>query len=132
MYKITVKGEAQTDYPHLEELHGIDCQDNFSEYFDDRYLHYDSIMEKELSGGYMEFRFEDGKLWTYTIYHTEEELTKEELDTLLDYTRGQWSDGIGEGFEQEPCYYDKKGNEIYISPWFSGQKATIEQHKLNQ
>ena len=29
MIKITISGEAQTDYPNLQELHGIDCQDVF-------------------------------------------------------------------------------------------------------
>ena len=34
MIKITISGEARTDYPNLQELHGIDCQDVFSDYFD--------------------------------------------------------------------------------------------------
>lgn len=46
----------------------------------------------------MDFRFEDGKLWTYTVYETTKKLTKKDLKELGEYTQGQWSDGIGEGF----------------------------------
>ncbi len=119
-YKITVKGEAQTDYKNLSELDGIDCQDKFSEYFDD-----DSYVDA-VTGGYMRFEFEDGKLWTITEYNSNRELTPDELHNLEDYTTGQWSDGIGEGFEQSPCMEGDDG-EVYISPWFYGQKTTITQ-----
>jgi hypothetical protein len=50
------------------------------------------------------------------------ELTDEEIDRLLDYTQGQWSDGIGEGFEQFPCHHEGR-KEIYLSPWYPMQKA---------
>ena len=53
MYKITVKGEAQTDYENLKELDGVDCQDNFAEYFDSDATYADAI-----KAGYMDFRFE--------------------------------------------------------------------------
>ena len=130
MYKVTIKGEAKTDYKNLGSLNGIDCQDNFTEYFDDYNKHYHSIKAKGLNGGYMDFRYENGKLWAYTVYHCNEELTKEELDDLVDYTQGQWSDGIGESFEQQPCFYDENDEEVYISPWFFGQKVTATQEKV--
>lgn len=125
MYQITVKGEAFTDYPNKKELDGIDCQDNFAEYFDKDFTFKDNIKY-----GYMDFRFKNGKLWTYTIYNSDRELKKEELELLKNYTKGQWSDGIGEGFEQEPCKYTYEDEEVYISPWYSGQKVTIEQKEL--
>jgi hypothetical protein len=124
MYKITVKGEAQTDYKNLQELHGIDCQDEFSEYFDD------TSWSDNVSGGYMRFKFEDGKLWTYTVYDSDRLLTEEELEELMDYTQGQWSDGIGEGFEQNPCFFDEDDEEVYVSPWFHGQEITINQEEV--
>jgi len=126
MYRITIKGEAKTEYPNLQELDGIECQDSFSEYFDSSNKHYHSIKAKGLSGGYMDFRYENGKLMTYTVYYSREELTKEELENLEDYTEGQWSDGIGEGFEQFPCM-EKDGEEIYISPWHFGQEVEVIQ-----
>lgn len=124
MYKIIIKGEAKTDYPILEDLHGINCQDNFSDYFDDDDFY------KELSSGYMTFSYENGKLWTITEYDSNRLLTEEELQTLADYTQGQWSDGIGEGFEQFPCYYDENEEEVYISPWYGGQELIVEQNKI--
>lgn len=47
------------------------------------------------------------------------------LEELKDYTQGQWSDGIGEGFEQF-SYKEIDGEEIYISPWYHGQKIFAE------
>jgi hypothetical protein len=121
MYKITIKGEASTDYKDLSELDGIDCQDNFAEYFDS-----DFSFKKDIKDGYMYFSFENEKLWTITEYISTRELSKEELEILADYTQGQWSDGIGEGFEQYPCHYGDEGEEeIYISPWHVGQKLEI-------
>ncbi len=146
-YKITIKGEAKTSYPHLERLDGIDSQDNFAEYFGED----EKSFSKDIKSGYMKFVFEDGKLWTITEYWSKRELTKEELDILAEYTQGQWSDGIGEGFEQNSCYesdvsyqqyteqelvdiasgkYDDDPEEIFevfISPWFGEQVLTIKQ-----
>lgn len=136
MYKIIIKGQATTDYKNLSELDGIDCQDNFAEYFDN-----DFTFKDDIKHGYMHFSFENEKLWTITEYSSKRELSKEELEILSDYTQGQWSDGIGEGFEQEPCYYDNtdflpysedeydedelKESEVFISPWFHGQEVEI-------
>lgn len=116
MYKITVRGEAQTDYENLSELDGVDCQDCFSEYFDD------TTYSNDVTGGYMHFEYEDGKLWTVTNYNSNRELTQEELDDLEDYTTGQWSDGIGEGFEQEPCYYDDEEERFMFHHGFLDKK----------
>jgi hypothetical protein len=140
MYKIIVKGEASTDYPNLSELDGIDCQEDFSSYFgnDEK-----SLIIKGVTSGYMSFQFENGNLYTITQYSSNEELTLDELEILKDYTQGQWSDGIGEGFEQEPCYFgneydnDSTGDrnvymsrEVYISPWHVGQLVSVTQHKV--
>jgi len=134
MYKIIVKGEAKTRYPNLQELDGIDCQDKFSDYFDDKRC---GSFKGDVTNGYMRFEFSNGKLWTITEYLSKRELSEQELDTLKDYTIGQWSDGIGEGFEQQPCMegneeYDvnedgEMGTEVYISPWSREQVTTIEQ-----
>lgn len=123
MFKIIVKGTAETKYLHPRELDGIDCQDEFVEYMDD-----DEIRQK-LESGYMKFVFENEKLWTVTEYTSKEKLTEDELNILAEYTQGQWSDGIGEGFEQFPCRIIE-GEEIYISPWHSGQKLVTSQEKI--
>lgn len=121
MHKIKVIGEAQTDYKNLSDLDGIDCQDRFSDYFDN-----DFTFVENVTGGYMKFKYENGKLMTHTIYNSDRLLTEEELEVLKDYTQGQWSDGIGEGFEQFPVYVNDE-DEVYISPWFFGQEINITQ-----
>jgi len=122
MYKITIKGEAKTDYDNLLELDGVDCQDDFAEYFDS-----DFSFKDDVESGYMYFSFENEKLWTITEYFSNRELSNEELEILSDYTQGQWSDGIGEGFEQEPCFYDDNDEEVFISPWHRNQEVEIIQ-----
>jgi hypothetical protein len=123
MYKITIKGEAFTEHQNLEELDGIDCQDEFSEYFgDDEQL----LIDKGVNNGYLNFEYSDGKLWSVTTYDSPVELTQDELDIIGDYTQGQWSDGIGESFEQFPCMEDDNG-EVYVSPWHTGQVLIISQ-----
>jgi hypothetical protein len=123
MYKITIKGEAFTEHQNLEELDGIDCQDEFSEYFgDDEQL----LIDKGVNSGYLSFEYSDGKLWSVTTYDSPVELTQDELDIIGDYTQGQWSDGIGESFEQFPCMEDDNG-EVYVSPWHTGQVLIISQ-----
>jgi hypothetical protein len=80
-----------------------------------------------LKEGYMRFVYEDGELFTVNEYISTRELTKEEMSELIEYTQGQWSDGVGEGFEQRPIMIS--GDEVYISPWYSGQKVTYSQEK---
>ncbi len=126
MGKVIVRAIAGGVYTEGESidkslLNGVDCQDNFVDYIDDN-------LQEKLSSGYMDFRFEDGELWTYTTYNTKEELNQDELEQLIEYTQGQWSDGIGEGFEQFPCL-EIDGNEIFVSPWHPGQVATTIQTK---
>lgn len=120
--KIIIKGEAKTEYSNLKELDGIDCQDCFSYYFSGERC---KSFKDDITGGYMDFRFEGGKLMTYTEYESTRKLTEDEESKLISYTQGQWSDGIGEGFEQTPCK-EIDGEEVYISPWFFGQVATLE------
>ena len=144
MYTITIKGEAraharscgdqdyeedddiddtdgEVDIEDLSILDGIDCQECFSEYFDG-----DESYAQNVEGGYMHFEYKDGQLWTVTVYESSRELTNDELSDLEDYTTGQWSDGIGEGFEQEPCMEDD-GIEYFISPWHRNQEVTVTQ-----
>jgi len=120
-YTIKIEGEAKTDYHDLKELDGIDCQDNFVEYLDG------SSYKENLESGYLDFIYKNNKLYSSTSYKSNRKLTDVELADLADYTTGQWSDGIGEGFEQYPCYITDDDEEVYISPWFFGQQITITQ-----
>lgn len=125
-YKITVKGTARTEYHDPKKLAKLSCSDCFSEYLND-----ETIKQKGLCGGYMHFEWVESekKLYTVTVYHSEQPLSAVELERLKKYTQGQWSDGIGEGFEQFPRIIN--GEEVYLSPWHSGQIATITQEEIN-
>ncbi len=122
MFKITIKGlSGKTENLHLvDSIDYINYQSNFTDYLDD------DLLNIGLKEGYMSFKFIDDKLYTITRYTSTHKLTKEQLDLLADYTQGQWSDGIGEGFEQFPCYINDE-EEVYISPWYFGQEVTIIQ-----
>src|SRR6185369_13199118 len=98
MYEITIKGTAKTYYDFPADLHGIDCELEFSQFFG---REEQALQDKNVREGYMSFQYEDRELWTVTTYTSDEALTKEEIDLLVEFTTGQWSDGIGEGFEQE-------------------------------
>ena len=39
----------------------------------------------------------------------------------------QWYGGVSEVFEQFPCDYEADGAEVYLSPWYHGQKLEIQQ-----
>lgn len=121
MYKIIIKGDAETDYPNLEELDGISAHDCFCDYIDDDF--------GAVSGGYLRFKEENGILYSITEYDSTRELKPNELMSLQEYTQGQWSDGIGEGFEQQACHWDENGNDVFISPWHGKQIISTEQFK---
>lgn len=130
MYKITIRGMAETSYDNVKELHGIGCQEDFTDYFCQEEQ---CLKDKGVSGGYMFFEvLNDDHLWTTTTYTSREELTLKEIELLANYTQGQWSDGIGEGFEQEPCYFDEQGGEVYISPWHRDQYLITQQEKVKK
>jgi hypothetical protein len=123
MEKIIIKAPSgEHNAQNVNILIGIDCGDEFVEYCDDDYA-------SKLKYGYMSFDVEDGKLYTITEYIVKDgqELSYDELVKLGNYTQGQWSDGIGEGFEQFPCC-EENGEEIFVSPWYRGQKVEIIIH----
>jgi hypothetical protein len=118
MTKVTIKAPSgETNAKNLSTLDGVECQDDFVQYFDEDFSH-------KLKHGYMSFHVEDGKLFTVTEYEMNEPLVADELEILANYTQGQWSDGIGESFEQFPCA-EENGEEIFVSPWYHGQKTTV-------
>jgi len=135
-YIITIKGEAkpylkingelkEVHGDGLESLDGIDSADDFVQYIDNKEI------ANKLGFGYMSFEYddEDQKLYTVTEYSANRYLDNAELAYLARYTSGQWSDGIGEGFEQRPCAELEEGIEVFISPWFSGQIISYDQKK---
>lgn len=99
---------------------GLDCQENFSEYFNDVEI---NKLVGIVTGGYMRFEFDEKEsiLFVITEYQTLRKLTPKEERELISYTQGQWSDGIGEGFEQR----DFDEDMYNPSPWYPGQKITL-------
>lgn len=126
--KITIKGLAgEANIEDRSLLDGIDCQECFSEYFHESFNFGEIVQENEqplidkrVKGGYMSFKFISGQLYVIVEYTSDEMLTEHEMNLLINYTRGQLSDGIGEGFEQTPCT-EIDGEEIYLSPWYREQ-----------
>ena len=136
MFDIIVKGLAGETYPDWvdkSEFDGIDCQDSFSEYFHEEWNidgrhdeNEQSLIDKGVKGGYMKFSYRDGKLYVIVKYRSNKKLDNHEIEVLKDYTQGQMSDGIGEGFEQNPCIYVNDA-ECFVSPWYHGQVLEVEQ-----
>ena len=122
-YKIIIKGTAST-HNLLEDCDGISCHDEFVEYIDNDY-------DGALKSGYLHFEVEGSDLMSITEYSSDRELTQDELEELASYTQGQWSDGIGEGFEQFPQGEDSDGAEIYISAWHPSQSLEIIQRSYD-
>lgn len=61
-----------------------------------------------------------------TVIMAMEELTEKEIDHLLCSLSGQYSDGWGEGYEQN----DHMVENVFVSPWYPGQKLRITKPRL--
>jgi hypothetical protein len=83
-------------------------------------------LAKSIAKNNFKYNEEEEQLYTVTKYIAKEQLSESELQELADYTQGQWSDGIGEGFEQESCC-EVDGYEIYVSPWHRDQELEVIQ-----
>jgi hypothetical protein len=104
---------------------GIKADDGLDEFV--QWMH-DKPLQSKLVDGWMHFESIEERLHTVTVYQVKdgEQLTENEIEELKRYTQGQWSDGIGEGFEQN-AITNIDGDEVYLSPWYHGQKV---QHKI--
>lgn len=130
--EVIVKGQAKGFDDNYTEILGEDLErfDGIgdSSCFCD-YMRSSRVSAADVSsGGYLSFKYEDGKLWSITEYESTRILSEIELEELKSYTQGQWSDGIGEGFEQRPC----TSRDEYISPWFSNQEISCRNNIKEQ
>jgi len=100
--KISISGPAAafdandneiTRVAKLKQFAGVKSDDSCVEYLDE------TLAEIGLVGGHLEFVYdkESKRLRILTVYHSPRKLKKKELQQLVEETRGQWSDGIGEG-----------------------------------
>lgn len=83
-----------------------------------------------LIGGFLEFVFDeaDQRLRICTEYHSPRELKPRELTRLVDETRGQWSDGIGESAFD--AYEQTSG--VRLDPYPSLRNIPIEDVRVEQ
>ena len=130
IYIITITGVSGlvTDDEGIVEDKSVcdgvyDQGDSFADYIK-------GSLQPIITDGTMHFEMKYGELMTIVTYTATRELTDDEIEELREYTEGQLSDGVGEGFEQSPCTRDDKGNDIYLSPWYDGQELTITQNKI--
>lgn len=84
------------DVEILANLDGLAHDENFSEHL------YGALRDAGISGGVLTFFFSKatGQLHGSTEFSLQRPLNTLEADMLMDYTVGQWSDGIGSNFFQ--------------------------------
>jgi hypothetical protein len=87
-------GRAITKLSELESLHGLgDSEESLANHLDG------ALAEIGLEGGHLRLVLDASgpSLRVHTEYLSPRRLKKAELDALVEFTKGQWSDGIGEG-----------------------------------
>jgi hypothetical protein len=92
-----------TDPAALARLVPVSYDDElFSEYLPDAGLDR-SLVDAIAPSGHLRFDYdgESSALRVTTEYQTRRPLTREEIRALVEYTIGQWSDGIGENWASE-------------------------------
>lgn len=77
----------------------------------------DGVSEK-LTSAVWSVELHGGRLFGRIDCSLKEALTVEETEALRDWLTGQCSDGLGEGFEQQPI--DTMDGELFVSFWNSG------------
>lgn len=99
-------GEAVTDPAVLRTLAGLAYDDElFTEYLGG-YPEEDILAGILEPGGVISFNYHEGDplLTATTEYNSARPITPSEIQALVSYTMGQWSDGIGENLEQCPIH----------------------------
>lgn len=131
-YKITIKcktGEITANDTHTDEFFPLkyipDGVENIKD--DIEFSKYNSL---NTSGGYIQFKSIDNVLYTIVEFYSEKKLTPTEIGMLVKETSGQLSDGIGEGFAQQPCLTLEDRIDVYIDPWYYGSKFTAKQEEV--
>ncbi len=96
----------------LEEYSADDENDMAAYYNED-----DGVSEK-LTSAVWSVEMHGDRLFGRIDCSLKEALTAEETEALRDWLTGQCSDGLGEGFEQQPI--DTMDGELFVSFWNSG------------
>jgi hypothetical protein len=81
-------------------------------------------VDEKVRSMYVDVETHGGRLWGVATLELTKELTPGELDEVKDYLSGQYSDGFGEGFEQQEIRVDQ--GELYVSLWNSTDEFFID------
>lgn len=128
--KGTVRGSRSSDefVDDLASYELVEYLDEIKQLLDDdnelaQYLHEDSIIYGVVTEIRVGVKVFNHNLYSWTQVTANRKLTKEEKNALLDYLSGQFSDGYGEGLEQQrftsytdtATYeeYDEENDEFY-------------------
>ncbi len=82
------------------------------------YYNKDDGVSEKLTSAVWSVELHGGRLFGRIDCSLKEPLTTEETERLRDWLTGQCSDGLGEGFEQQPI--DTMDGELFVSFWNSG------------
>ena len=87
------------------------------------YYHGDDGVKDKLTSAVWSAELHGGRLFGRIDCSLKEPLTAEETEHLREWITGQCSDGLGEGFEQQPI--DTMDGELFVSFWNSGEDYTM-------
>lgn len=82
------------------------------------YYNEDDGVKEKLTSAVWSVEMRSDRLFGRIDCSLKEALTAEETEALRDWLTGQCSDGLGEGFEQQPI--DTMDGELFVSFWNSG------------
>mgnify|MGYP000919173862 FL=1 len=82
------------------------------------YYNKDDGVSEKLTSAVWSVELHGDRLFGRIDCSLKEALTAEEMEDLRDWLTGQCSDGLGEGFEQQPI--DTMDGELFVSFWNSG------------
>ena len=83
------------------------------------YYNEDDGVKEKLTSAVWSVELHGGRLFGRIDCSLKESLTAEETEHLREWITGQCSDGLGEGFEQQPI--DTEDGKLYVSFWHSGE-----------
>ena len=95
------------------------------------YYNEDDGVSEKLTSAVWSVELHGDRLFGRIDCSLKEVLTAEETEALRDWLTGQCSDGLGEGFEQQPI--DTMDGELFVSFWNSGEDyAMMTESEFNE
>lgn len=88
------------------------------------YYNKDDGVSEKLASAVWSVELHGDRLFGRIDCSLKEALTAEETEALRDWLTGQCSDGLGEGFEQQPI--DTMDGELFVSFWNSGDDYSVK------